>query len=130
MNKVCLIGRLTRKPELRESEGGIKQTTFTLAINRIKEGVDFINCVAWNKQAEVIEKYCDKGRELGVEGRIQVNSYEDKEGNKKHSTVIVVEGLTFIGKKDDTKEEVKEEKKDAFEEFGDELELTDDDLPF
>ena len=79
MNRICLIGRLTRNPELKESESGIKQTTFNLAVNRIKEGADFINCVAWNKIAEVISKYLTKGRELGIEGRLQTNSYEDRE---------------------------------------------------
>ena len=123
MNKVCLIGRLTRKPEIRENESGVKQTIFTLAVNRIKEGTDFINCVAWNKTAELIEKYMDKGRELGVEGRIQTNTYEDKEGNKKHITNVVVDNITFIGSK---KEDAPKEEND----IEDMLELTDDDLPF
>ena len=126
MNRVCLVGRLTKKPELRESESGTKQTTFTLAVNRIKEGADFISCVAWNKTAELIEKYMDKGRELGVEGRIQTNSYEDKEGNRKYVTNVAVDNITFIGSRSDDKETKKEE----VEDFNDELELTDDDLPF
>ena len=126
MNRVCLVGRLTKKPELRESESGTKQTTFTLAVNRIKEGADFISCVAWNKTAELIEKYIDKGRELGVEGRIQTNSYEDKEGNRKYVTNVAVDNITFIGSRSDDKETKKEE----VEDFNDELELTDDDLPF
>ena len=133
MNRVCLVGRLTKKPELRESEGGVKQTTFTLAVNRIKEGADFINCVAWNKTAELIEKYMDKGRELGVEGKIQTNSYEDKEGNKKHVTNVVVDNITFIGNKateEKTETNKEEPKKDLYNEFADELEFTDDDLPF
>lgn len=126
MNRVCLVGRLTKKPELRESDSGTKQTTFTLAVNRIKEGADFISCVAWNKTAELIEKYMDKGRELGIEGRIQTNSYEDKEGNRKYVTNVAVDNITFIGSKSDDKEAKKEE----VEDFNDELELTDDDLPF
>ena len=134
MNRVCLIGRLTRKPELRESESGVKQTSFTLAVNRVKEGADFISCVAWNKTAEVIERYLDKGRELGVEGRLQVNYYEDKEGNKKQSSSVLVDNITFIGSKEQAgdKEEdiVKQDTKDPFEDFGNEVELTDADLPF
>ena len=126
MNRVCLVGRLTKKPELRESDSGTKQTTFTLAVNRIKEGADFISCVAWNKTAELIEKYMDKGRELGIEGRIQTNSYEDKEGNRKYVTNVAVDNITFIGSRSDDKETKKEE----VEDFNDELELTDDDLPF
>ena len=128
MNRVCLIGRLTKKPELKENESGIKQTTFTLAVNRIKDGADFINCVAWNKTAELIEKYLDKGREVGIEGRIQTGSYEDKDGNKKYITNVIVDNITFIGSKsEEASTETKEEVKDDFD---DELELSDDDLPF
>lgn len=132
MNRICLIGRLTRNPELKESESGIKQTTFNLAVNRIKEGADFINCVAWNKIAEVISKYLTKGRELGIEGRLQTNSYEDREGNKHYTTSVVVDNITFIGSKEHSKDEdiVKQDVKDPFEEFGDEIELSESDLPF
>ena len=105
MNRVCLIGRLTRNPELRESESGKKQTTFTLAVNRMKEGADFINCVAWNKTAEIIHKYLVKGRELGIEGRIQTNTYEDKEGNKRYTSSVVVDNITFIGNKEQSENE-------------------------
>lgn len=129
MNRVCLIGRLTRNPELRESESGKKQTTFTLAVNRMKEGADFINCVAWNKIAETIHKYLVKGRELGIEGRIQTNTYEDKEGNKRYTSSVVVDNITFIGNKEQFENEEKKEK-DVFEEFSEEVELTDADLPF
>lgn len=129
MNRVCLIGRLTRNPELRESESGKKQTTFTLAVNRMKEGADFINCVAWNKTAEIIHKYLVKGRELGIEGRIQTNTYEDKEGNKRYTSSVVVDNITFIGNKEQSENEEKKEK-DVFEEFSEEVELTDADLPF
>ena len=132
MNRICLIGRLTRNPELKESESGTKQTTFTLAVNRIKEGADFINCVAWNKIAEVISKYLTKGRELGIEGRLQTNSYEDREGNKHYTTSVVVDNITFIGSKEHSKDEdiVKEEVNDPFKEFSEEIELSDSDLPF
>lgn len=129
MNRVCLVGRLTRKPELRENESGVKQTTFTLAVNRMKEGADFINCVAWRKIAETIEKYLDKGDQLGIEGRIQVSTYQDKEGNNKYSTNVVVDNITFIGSKKEEKEEKKEEV-DPFKDFSEEVELSDADLPF
>lgn len=132
MNRVCLIGRLTRKPELRENEGGTKQTNFSLAINRIKEGVDFINCVAWNKTAELIEKYMDKGRELGVEGRIQTNNYEDKDGNKRYSTNVVVDTITFIGNKTEETESVKDVATDTAPSNNDVNEIIweDEDMPF
>lgn len=134
MNRVCLVGRLTRNPELRESESGKKQATFTLAVNRMKEGADFINCVAWETRAEIINKYLTKGREVGIEGKIQTNTYEDKEGNKRYTVSVLVDGITFIGSKeqagDKEKDIVKEEIKDPFEEFGNEVELSDEDLPF
>ena len=132
MNRICLIGRLTRDPEIKQSESGVKQTTFTLAVNRIKEGADFINCVAWNKTAEVIDRYLTKGRELGVEGRLQTNSYEDREGNKRYATSVIVDNITFIGSKEHSKEEdiEKQETKDPFEEFGEEVELDESELPF
>ena len=69
MNKIFLIGRLTNDPELRANTEN-KITKFTLAVNRLKEGTDFINCVAWNKQAELISKYFKKGSQMALEGRI------------------------------------------------------------
>lgn len=125
MNRICLVGRLTKKPELKESESGVKQTTFTLAVNRRNEGADFINCVAWNKLAETIERYLDKGRELGIEGRLQINHYEDREGNKKSSTSVIVDNITFIGSKQE-----KEETKSNTSFKLDEVELDEDDYPF
>ena len=98
MNRICLIGRLTRDPELRENENTTR-TTFTLAVNRdqIKDGerqADFIDCIAWNKLAEIIFKHLNKGNQLGIEGRLQKNSYEDREGNTKYYTVVVVDKTT------------------------------------
>ena len=95
MNKVILIGRLTSDPVLRENESS-KQCKFTLAVNRLKEGADFINCIAWNKTAELISKYFKKGSQLAIEGRINTGSYE-KDGKKIYTTDIVVENITFIG---------------------------------
>lgn len=100
MNKVFLIGRLTNDPELRENENS-KMAKFTLAVNRLKEGADFINCIAWNKTAEVISKYFKKGSQLALEGRINTGSYE-KDGKKVYTTDIIVENITFIGSKEKT----------------------------
>ena len=82
MNKVFLIGRLTRDPELRYTGSNIATTRFTLAVNRPfqsqngEQGTDFINVVVWRKQAENVKKYCTKGSLVAVEGRIQTGSYE------------------------------------------------------
>lgn len=98
MNKVILIGRLTNDPELRENENS-KMAKFTVAVNRLKEGADFINCIAWNKTAELISKYFNKGSQIALEGRINTGSYE-KDGKKVYTTDIIVENITFIGSKD------------------------------
>ena len=128
MNKVILIGRLTSDPVLRENETS-KQVKFTLAVNRLKEGADFINCIAWNKTAELISKYFKKGSQLAIEGRINTGSYE-KDGKKIYTTDVVVENITFIGTGDKTSpEEKKEENRDLFKEFSEEVDI-DSVLPF
>lgn len=131
MNKVFLIGRLTNDPEIRANETSTI-CKFTLAVNRIKEGADYISCIAWNKTADLIVKYLHKGNQLALEGRIQTGSYE-KEGKKVYTTDIVVENITFIGNNEPVvrnKEQdiAKSDKKDPFEEFG--IELAEDDYPF
>ena len=102
MNKVLLIGRLTRDAEL--SQSGSTYAKFTLAVNRQfkdKDGskkADFINCVAFGKTAEVLTQYTQKGSQIGVEGSLQVSSYE-KNGVKQFSTSVVVESIEFLGNK-------------------------------
>ena len=140
MNKVFLIGRLTNEPELRESTNGTKQTKFTIAVNRLKEGADFISCIAWNKTAELINKYLHKGNQIALEGRIQTGSYDDKQGNKRYTTDVNVENITFIGNNtpvasDKEKDIVKQETDDPWKDMGstfktDEIELSEDDYPF
>lgn len=100
MNKCVLIGRLTNDPELRENDK-YKQCKFTLAVNRLKEGADFINCIAWGNTAELISKYFNKGSQLAIEGRINTGSYE-KDGKKVYTTDVIVENITFIGSKEKT----------------------------
>ena len=138
MNNVVLIGRLTSDPELKQNEK-YTQCKFTLAVNRLKEGADFISCIAWNKQAELINKYLHKGNQVAIEGRIQTGSYE-KDGVKHYTTDVIVQGLNFIGSKEPIakgKEEdiVKQETDDPWKDMGtnintDEIVLDDKDLPF
>jgi len=147
MNRVVLVGRLTRDPELRTTTSGISQTRFTLAVNRRTAGADgqreadFINCVAWRGTAEAIAKYLTKGRELAVEGRIQTGSYDAQDGTKRYTTDVVVDNFTFIGSgagstaanidngssSDIATTDISE---DPFKDFGNEVALSDDDLPF
>lgn len=129
MNNVVIIGRLTSDPELKQNEK-YTQCKFTLAVNRIKEGTDFINCIAWNKQAELINKYLHKGNQVAIEGRIQTGSYE-KDGVKHYTTDVIVQGLNFIGSNEKV---VEKEEDDIFKGKSsiktDEIELSSDDYPF
>ena len=107
MNKVIIMGRFTRDPEIKYTTGENATATarFSLAVNRRfknKEGnydADFINCVAFGKTAEFIEKYFTKGMAIGITGRIQTGSYTNKEGQKVYTTDVVVEETEFVESK-------------------------------
>ena len=109
MNKVILIGRLTKDPETRYSQGETSTAVarYTLAVDRKfkrdgdEQTADFINCVAFGKNGEFAEKYLKKGTKIAVEGRIQTGSYTNKEGQKVYTTDIVVEGHDFCESKSD-----------------------------
>ena len=124
MNKVILCGYLTARPELRETATKTKYTRFTIAVNRPKQQdkeqeTDFINCIAWRGTGETISKYFDKGSQILVGGSIKTTKYDDKDGNKRTATDVVVDEFTFIGSK---KEETKKEQNDPWQDFGDRLE--------
>jgi len=105
VNKVILVGRLGKDPELRYTQSGSAVASFSLATNRSwknKEGqktdeTTWHNIVAWGRQAEVINEYMSKGRQLYIEGRIANRSYDDKDGNKRYISEVVVENFTFLG---------------------------------
>ena len=134
MNKVILIGRLTKDPELRYAAGsGTAVCRFTVAINRQfkKDETDFINCVAFGKTAEFIEKYFKQGSKAVVAGRIQTGSYTNKDGNKVYTTDVVVEEIDFAGAKGETTEvasSLKHKKDEEFINIPDGVE--DEGLPF
>lgn len=105
MNKVTLIGRLSKDPEMRYTESGKAICSFSLAVNR-KWGrdndgptADFIPCVAWEKLAEIIGHNLAKGSQVAIEGRIQIRSYDAKDGSKRYATEVVVQEVEFIGPK-------------------------------
>ena len=100
MNKVILIGRLTKDPDLSYAAGtGTAVCRFTLAVTRPfkKDETDFIRCVAFNKTAETIGQYLTKGRQIAIAGRIQTGSYDAQDGTKRYTTDVVVETFEFIG---------------------------------
>lgn len=103
MNKVLLHGRLTRDVEHRTTQGGRNVIRVGMAVDRpgAKEGqqkADFINLVAWEKTAELFQRYLHKGSEVLIEGRLSVRSYEDQQGQKRTATEVVVERMEFCGK--------------------------------
>ena len=133
MNKVILLGRLTKDPELKTTPTGISVTTFSIAVERNyvneetgQRDADFINCLCWRKQAENIARYCTKGSQIAVDGRIQTRNYEDRDGNKRFVTEVVADNVTFLSQK---KQETQVEKQESVD-LNDEIELTDEDLPF
>lgn len=105
MNKVVLVGRLTAKPELRYTPQNTAYTRFSVAVNRNftnadgKRDADFINVVAWRKQAETISKYFDKGNLIALEGRLQTGSYDDKDGNKRYTVDVALDNFEFVESK-------------------------------
>lgn len=107
MNKVILVGRLTRDPELRYTGSNTPVATFSLAVNRPftnqngEREADFISCVVWRKLAETVKNYLFQGSQVAVEGRIQTRSYDDQNGQKRYVTEVVVENIDFIGTKRD-----------------------------
>lgn len=102
MNKVILVGRLTRDPEVKNTASGRAVATFTLAVDRRfknKDGqreADFIPIVFWGKQAELAGQYLSKGSQIGVSGRLQVRSYEAQDGQRRYVTEVVGDELTFL----------------------------------
>lgn len=144
MNKVILIGNLTRDPEKRTTAQGTSVTTFTLAVNRKFKNddgtydADFINCVAWRQTADFIAQYFQKGSRIAVTGTIQTRSYQDKNGNSRYATEVIVDEAEFTGSKTDQKpglETAPKEtpKKDPIQETFDEFvdyEPDENELPF
>ena len=169
MNKVILIGRLARDPELRTTAGNLSVATFSLAVSRPYSpqnggdaGADFISCVVWRRQAENLARYCHKGSQIAVEGRIQTRNYTAQDGTKRYVTEVLVDNLTFLGSRSDNQGGMAPQdnfggnsypannydannystptdvanvpttdiSEDPFKDFGEEITLSDDNLPF
>ena len=149
MNKVVLIGRVTRDPELRYTSSNIPTTRFTLAVNRNFQNqngeteADFIPVVVWRKQAENVKKYVTKGSLIAVEGRIQTGSYE-RDGQRVYTTDVVADNVQFLDTRNQsqnkdsevtpldfqTEEKSVDMSEDVFADFGDSIEISDDDIAF
>nr|DAI03694.1 MAG TPA: Single strand binding protein [Caudoviricetes sp.] len=102
MNSVCLVGRLTRDPELKYTTSNIAVATFSLAVNRnfkdanSERKTDFINCVIWRQQAENLANWAKKGALIGITGRIQTRSYENQQGQRVYVTEVVAENFQML----------------------------------
>lgn len=127
MNRVTLVGNLTRDPELAQTSGGIKYCRFSLAVSRnySKDGkreTDFLPIIVWRAQADNCAKYLKKGSLAAVCGSIQTRSYDDKDGTRRYATEIVADEVQFLSTK-------REDERDGGD-FADDLKPVDDDLPF
>lgn len=157
MNKIMLVGRLTRDPEIRAMSTGTSVANFSIAVNRPfknREGIieaDFINIVCY-RSVENIGKYCFKGSLVGIEGRLQTRSYDAQDGTKRYVSEVVADNVEFLSSKrghQDTQNSsfvdipsatpidtpsfedgVDVSSEDPFKDFGSEVALSDDDLPF
>lgn len=140
MNKVILKGRITQDLELRTTTSGKSVVRFTLAVNKgygEDQRTDFINCEVWNKLAENLHKYCSKGSSLLLEGSIRVESFDGQDGQKRYVTKVLVQSYEFLDSKKskESTEECRESVENSVEEsvssiYADDLELSDEDLPF
>lgn len=155
MNKVFLIGRLSRDPELRHTTSGTAVCQINVAINRpVSQGTepqtDFINVTIWNRQAENVAKYLSKGRQIAVEGRIQVRNYDNNEGKRVYVTEVIANNVEFLGSASDNNRSANPNQSfnenpfdtmepsidstsidnDPFASFGEKVEISDNELPF
>ncbi len=145
INRVVLLGRLTRDPELRYTPSGVAVATFSLAVDRRftnqqgEKETDFINIVVWRQLAELCANYLKKGQQAAVEGRLQTRNYENKEGRTVYVTEVVADNVQFLGgpgqsgggnqaMNQDNKTRVNED--DPFADDGKTIDISEDDLPF
>ena len=127
MNKVILLGRLTKAPEVRYTQNNTIFTTFSVAVRkRFKtedgDDADFINVIAWSKTAEFVSMYFKKGMQIALSGRLQTRSYEANDGTKRYVTEVVAEEVEFVESK---KQEVKAEDNEFSVEVEEEIDFTD-----
>ena len=157
MNKVFLIGRLTRDPELRYTGSNTAVATFSLAVNRNfanqngEREADFINIVVWRKQAENVKNFLTQGSQVAIDGRIQTRTYDDNNGQKRYVTEVVADNVEFLGSKNSSNNNSNGSHNDEptpydfgdmpepkgtdvdsnpFADFGSSIEISDDELPF
>ena len=133
MNKIIIVGNITRDIDLTETASGTSYCNFSVAVNRAmpdsdgNKQTDFFNCTAWRQRAEVIAKYCKKGSKVLVEGEMQARSYEDKNGNRQTGWNVTVTNIEFLSNR---QENIEEDDKPARATRRPLPEINDDHLPF
>ncbi len=156
MNKIVLVGRLTRDPEVRSTSAGFSTANFTVAVNRNfknKDGnydADFLPCVAFRQTADFVSKFFKKGSMICLDGRVQTRNYDAQDGSKRYVTEVVVENVEFVGGKNDSSSSAPSNDyvdapseapiddmpeydipaSDPYENYDKEVSLSDNDLPF
>jgi single-strand DNA-binding protein len=135
MNEVALIGRLVKDPEITHTTSGTNVARFTLAVpkeGKDKEGADFIRCTTFNKNADVVERYLSKGKQIGLTGRLASYSYEGKSGNKVFGLEVNVNRITFLSNNPNGKDEKPTSEEVPTENFNpqENFEGLDEDIPF
>ncbi|PAF15931.1 single-stranded DNA-binding protein [Terribacillus saccharophilus] len=151
LNRVVLVGRLTKDPDLRYTPNGVAVANFTLAVNRPfsnqagEKEADFINCVVWRRPAENLANFMGKGSLVGVDGRVQTRSFDNQEGNRVYVTEIVADSVQFLetkggqsgnqgnGRSSNNSSSQSSNSgydQDPFKDKGDPIDIADDDLPF
>ena len=125
LNKAILVGRISTDLELKYTSSNKAYCRFNLAVNRINEGTDFITVVIWNKQAESLVQYQNKGSLILVEGAISVNNYQDQNGNNRTSFEIMAHNVQFLGNKSKTTDSSNINDNDPYEEMSEEIDLDD-----
>lgn len=131
MNRVVLVGRITKDPELRYTQTDTEVVSFTLAVNRMftsstgERDADFVNCVAWRSQAKNMHKYVKKGHLIGVDGRLQTRTYQTETGETRYITEVVCDFVTFLETRGTSQDDDSIESYDPIVEA-----VSEDDVPF
>ncbi|MDT0886623.1 single-stranded DNA-binding protein [Staphylococcus pseudintermedius] len=144
LNRVVLVGRLTKDPEFRTTPSGVSVATFTLAVNRNyknkngEQQADFINCIVFRKQAENVNNYLSKGNLAGVDGRLQSRSYENQEGRRIFVTEVICDSVQFLESKNNNQSNNQPQQQrgqvpaqdNPFTNANNPIDIDDEDLPF
>lgn len=138
LNRVVLVGRLTKDPDLRYTPNGVPTASFTLAVNRTftnqngEREADFINVVVWRKPAENAANFLKKGSLAGVDGRIQTRSYEGQDGKRVYVTEVVADSVQFLDSKGEKKDRTEQQQSNSGDPFANsgQIDINSEDLPF